>query len=277
MVEHEFGFLWATDKQRGAYLSDLQIKDILKQNPRVDSNHFKQEIYNLFYDFEPRKKKTGFESFADLDQNIRTHLSFDPNHKRNVLAVREDYAQQRTRNDSEYVNASIEYAQAISKYCIAENKNPMLFYSGGIDSELMLNIFLDSGVEFDVLFADYKGANDYDKQYMLEYTAKHNITPIIMEFDVEQFFGDYAEIIRLHKEYNNSSPQILAYYKLIELAAEKYNSFPVLAGEFRINYNPARSVGIEYVNWKGESGDPECGPHEIYVDGFRSFCMPIGE
>ena len=262
MAEHEFGFLWGTNSQRNAYLSDLNVKKLLEQNPYVDSNHFKKDIYELFYSFTPRKKKTGFESFADLDQKIRNKLSFDPNHDRNIMVVDEDYVAQQTKNNNQYVQASIEYAIKLSNYAKSKNKKLVLFYSGGIDSELMLNMFIDSKVEFDVLFADFKGANDYDKQHMLAYTKKHNITPIIVEFDVEEFLNDYAEVIRLHQEYDNSSPQILTYYKLIELAAEKYNAFPVLAGEFRINYDPKRNIGVEYVNFKtfgGYDDNPDDG------------------
>lgn len=90
---------------------------------------------------------------------------------------------------NELVNAAkIIYDQADSKI--------ILMFSGGLDSEYMLNIFKKAKIPFDVAIISYGKYNDHDTKYAYDYCNNHNITPTIVDVDIDSFIksGKISEI-----------------------------------------------------------------------------------
>lgn len=81
---------------------------------------------------------------------------------------------------NELVNAAkIIYEESSSKI--------MLLFSGGLDSEYMLNIFTKAKIPFEVAIISYGKYNVHDTQYAHTYCNNKNIEPIIIDTDIEDF------------------------------------------------------------------------------------------
>jgi len=76
-----------------------------------------------------------------------------------------------------------------TKY-IWDNKSARLnlMFSGGIDSEYMVNAFRFLKMDFNLIIIKLKpNYNDHEVKYALEYCQQHNIKPIIIDLDFDQF------------------------------------------------------------------------------------------
>ena len=90
---------------------------------------------------------------------------------------------------NELINAArIIYDQADSKIT--------LMYSGGLDSEFMLKIFKKAKIPFNVAIISYGHYNKHDTQYAFEYCDAANITPIVVDINIDDFVksGKISEI-----------------------------------------------------------------------------------
>jgi asparagine synthetase B (glutamine-hydrolysing) len=209
---------------------------------------------------------TGFENFSAADLKARELLQHTESF--NKIAVNQNSVNFFENTGIDYATASRQYACKIESKVKLLNKDLVLFYSGGVDSEFMCNIFRDAGVEFKIVFFDYNGLNDYDKMFADMYVKEHNLEVITEKFDVAEFMTDIDLLKEMSVKYNKTSPQILAYHRMIELISEKYNAFCVLAGELRGVYSGDTLTG--YINWqKGTPSDDGCpggGNSAHYVD-----------
>lgn len=73
-------------------------------------------------------------------------------------------------------------------------------FSGGSDSEAMIESFLEAGIKFNTIIMKFKDdLNAHDIKYAFEWCSNHNIEPTVIDFDVRSFFEndawDYADKI----------------------------------------------------------------------------------
>ncbi len=188
-------------------------------NKNQTSNKVKHSVYAKYFDIEPRPKFTGFEKLEELDKIIRAKLSalVTPYEEKEILPV----------DQSPQVN----FKQAlIDRALRLKNRKNFLYYSGGVDSEVVLLAFLEAKVDFTpVIFVwennKMEALNCHDVQYALKFCARHNLHPVIRTLNVERFWNS-DEIVEMAHKYNQSSPQLLTYYKMVstfndELKGEK--------------------------------------------------------
>lgn len=89
----------------------------------------------------------------------------------------------------ELINAAhMIYEQADSKL--------VLLFSGGLDSEFMLNIFRKANIPFETAIISYGEYNAHDTDYAFRYCEKHNINPTVVDIDMKNFIisGKIADI-----------------------------------------------------------------------------------
>lgn len=198
------------------------------------SNHIKTDVYNKFYTLPHREKKTGFELLSDKEKKFRDKHTFSQ------LADQWDYPNERielTKNDGE------SYIENL-KNSIRKIENPLIFYSGGIDSELLLTTFLDCGIKHKVVifeFYDNKDilVNDYDIQQAQKFCKKNGIIPIVKKLNIDSLW-DKTEFIEIAKKIKIQSPQQLTHVYMIYIMAEEYPGFTYcFAGEVRYTNNIA--------------------------------------
>ena len=77
-----------------------------------------------------------------------------------------------------------------------------LMYSGGVDSENVLNVFLHLGIPIvPVIIKMTQGYNDYDIQYAFDFCQKHQLLPLVVDVDFDHFVqsGKMLEVAKICK------------------------------------------------------------------------------
>lgn len=92
-----------------------------------------------------------------------------------------------TQTPTNYYEESLRAARLIAD---ASSKQLVLMFSGGIDSEFMINIFRDAGIEFRVAIISYGKWNKHDIKYAFDYCKKHDITPEVIDVDLEEMIAN---------------------------------------------------------------------------------------
>lgn len=149
------------------------------------------KAYNISFEYLKRNRiyNTDLQK-VQLEQKVpisKTILSSNPNIENTI---------------QEYVTKHLrEYLQ--------EN-NYNVFMSGGVDSENVANILINSNVRFNPVIVAFghkdKVLNDYDISYAFQYCKRKNLTPEVIDIDIIDFFnsGKFKEYTL---KYQNKSPQ----------------------------------------------------------------------
>jgi hypothetical protein len=98
---------------------------------------------------------------------------------------------------------------------IYDNKEGELYcmYSGGIDSELVMEVFLSQGIKITPVIVKMDlGLNDHDLTWAEQYCNKKNIEPIIYNLDIKKFISS-GEILNLAEFTKTSTYQYLSSIK----------------------------------------------------------------
>lgn len=85
------------------------------------------------------------------------------------------------------IQSAIEISECASK----NNKKPLVFFSGGIDSESIIYSFLLSSRDFSIAHIRYNPSlNDHEYEYVKKISKKYNLDIIFFDVDVEKFLLD---------------------------------------------------------------------------------------
>lgn len=80
--------------------------------------------------------------------------------------------------------------------------NLHLMYSGGVDSEYVLNVFRHLGMDITpVIIRLTPGLNDFDVKYAFDYCTSNNLKPIVIDIDFREFVesGTHYAVSRIMK------------------------------------------------------------------------------
>lgn len=100
---------------------------------------------------------------------------------------------------------------------------PVLLFSGGVDSELILRAFLDIGYTPKIIIVRYeKDYNIYDVSYAVTLCSILNVQYNILNFNLEKFYENDAE--RISDLAQIDRPRALPYCKFMEIV----DGFPIL-------------------------------------------------
>lgn len=141
---------------------------------------------------------------------------------------------QRDNNLFVYYNVpAAEYKLNIKQHMIEYMKTvprPNVLYSGGIDSELIVETCIAANIEFDVSIMRYvvdgESMNDFDINYAIDYCNNYDVNYTIYELDLNWFLegGTYIEYaIR----YQCNSPQLCCHMWLMDCIS----GTPILGGD----------------------------------------------
>ena len=209
------------------------------------SNKSKTVTYEKFYPLKTRYKQTGFESISSLDTKFRS--LYRHNHQ---MADDWDYPQlpyEVLPNDGE------SYIDNLKK-SIKTIDDPMVFYSGGVDSELLLSCFIEENIPCRVVIFELKdllgnNINQYDLDHAYEFCKKHSISPIIKSLCPETLWENEF-FVQLAKDLKLSSPQITTHAYMVYVMSDEYPNYTYcLAGEIRYQHNPFNPEKTVLVNF----------------------------
>ena len=211
-----------------SFVSDY--RDVLKTYT-ARSNHIKHTLYNQIYNIEFRHKKTGFEKIPDLDREFRTKIS---------KIVKKSQFSETCIVDKEQEKSCKNYKEHLLSF-LQKVDNPILYYSGGLDSELVALSLLDSGKKFTMVTIEwlYNGnvINNYELHYAYKFCRDHSIIPIIKQIDVGQLWNS-NEFFQLASDLGIVSPQLVSHAYMVLLLNQQFpNSTHLFGGEVRFqNY-----------------------------------------
>lgn len=125
-----------------------------------------------------------------------------------------------------------EIYKAAEKIAASCTKTIYLCYSGGIDSEVMCQAFLDRKIPFKVLTLRYlNNSNQHDIRYAIEWCTQNKISQEIVDFSIEEFLQNgYLKYV----EQGFVSKNIFRYLqiKIMEIVSERDGHAVLGAGEF---------------------------------------------
>ena len=100
----------------------------------------------------------------------------------------------------QYDNYFVESCKAAKEvYDLKQGKVYML-YSGGVDSEYALSIFLSLGMDITPVIINLNpNYNDFDIKYATDFCNRKNVTPLIVNLDFDQFVksGKFLEVSKI--------------------------------------------------------------------------------
>jgi len=187
------------------------FKDIVGKSYSKKSNAIKLECYKKLYYFHPRKKLTGFERLKKQDLNFRDQIA---------QFIVESQFTPTLKIDGTEPSPAVSYKNAL-KASLVNAINPLLYLSGGIDSELVAHTLLDMKKEFTpVIFFWTDNQNNIinhdDVNQAKKFCSDHNLKPILKQINLEQLWAT-TEFKRLSIDMQISSTQLVTYSYLIDL------------------------------------------------------------
>lgn len=122
---------------------------------------------------------------------------------------------------------------------------PNIFFSGGVDSEIMLRAYLDIGYKPEVTIVRYENDyNLYDVSYAVTACSILNVDYKIVDFNLSKFYENDAE--RLSELAQIDRPRALPYCKFIEMS----DGFPILgASDLTLHRTTPEYVKDENGEW----------------------------
>lgn len=139
--------------------------------------------------------------------------------------------------------------------------NPAVCLSGGIDSQAMTNVWIESGVKFTPF--TFKFAHDLNKDEVedaIKFAEKLNLNLEIIELDVIRFLQ--RENLEFAKKYQLTSPQFSTHVKFLEKIKELGYSGAAMGGngllieESKVRFNYSHSQLFDIDNYSKISGFP---------------------
>ena len=248
--------------------NDNMVKQKIFDEDIINSSEFKHSVYDKYaHGIEFRHKKTGFEGKEELDTEIRAKLTKildehiikyadkpEPVGEDGValkpvnnldymgqemteLAISEKYLDHfrkyRNRNFSE---VCMTLARKIGDACTEHGIKPTLLFSGGLDSEFMIRMFMDAGVDFQVVSFRYMdGSNSYEWGFVEKFVEKYPEVDIkLFDLDIDELWNS-EDMINLCKYTHRVSPMLLTQAFMVEYVINTLGGFAVSAGECRID------------------------------------------
>lgn len=203
------------------------FRPVLEKKGVVSSHLVKQACYETLYQIEPRLKMTGFEQVETQDRAFRekivsyiTDVFYGP-----VLNV-----EQTSQSDHDYKTLLVDTLKSVDL--------PVLYFSGGIDSELVANALIDAEKTFKpVLFLwldqNHNVINQYEANFARDFCKSKGLELEEYKIDVESLwlsseFFEFAKDIQIH------STHVLTHAWAVKLLSEKYpTSTHLFGGEVR--------------------------------------------
>lgn len=229
-IDVYYNSLGATELLIKSFVSNYK-EDIDKTSFKISSN-IKNVIYDKIFPITVRHKKTGFESVKNLDHTFRDNIK---------KFIKEPQFSPLLLIENQQCDNKLNYKQELIKF-VKTLKNPLIYFSGGIDSELLLKACISAEINFNVVIFEWlnnKGEllNTYELSYAYKICKQHSIFPIIKQINIEKLWED-----KTFKEFSIDiqiqSPQLVTHAYMIDIMSKDYtNSTHMFGGEVRFKTN----------------------------------------
>lgn len=220
--------LGANRALRNTYINQFSV--LLDHYNNKQSKDIKLSCYRKLFPIESRTKLTGFEEISKLDQRFRN----------NIVKVDIDWPDREeftpfsiSSYENDYLSELVEFLRSVH--------NPLLYLSGGIDSELVALAMHNAGINFKVVIFSWtdksgKILNGEDTKYAIKFCQQRGIDPIYKKLDIETLWTS-DEFINLARELGLNSPQLTTHAYIVKLMKDELPDVTHLfGGEVRFEY-----------------------------------------
>lgn len=160
------------------------------------------------------------------------------------------YYKKASRMPSSFKEECIKVCYKISDYARKQNRIPIVLLSGGLDSEVIVRAFIDSGREFKIVSNRFLNQlNSHEIDYIEKLVKEKNLDIDYIDVDIEKamYSKKYLEMAEISKcAYSEMLPTM----DLIETVYSKMNGIPILGnGDFysTVVDNKWMYVEFEYI------------------------------
>lgn len=201
-----------------------ETRHLLTSDRGYLSQFRKHALYSYYFpDIAPRTKFTGFEKVQEQDKKIREYL------------IQQIPVEDNTLQNS--YNASHGTFEEELRSVLSTIENPLLYLSGGIDSEFVARWFLKFKIPFDPITISwsfrYRTINLHDINYAVNFCKLHDLTYREINIDLEQYWKS-EKLLEVAHAINRTSPQHCAYVMAVEhIDGILKNKTHIMSGENR--------------------------------------------
>jgi hypothetical protein len=220
-----YNTLGHTEELVNAYVSRFDA--LLQSDSSNRSQNIKQLCYETMWDIKPRTKRTGFEDVLIQDKAFRQRIS---KHIRDIFYGPTLHVARDIKSTDDYRTLLIESLKKVEK--------PVLYLSGGVDSEVVARALLETGTKFvPVIFkwTDRSGKiiNQYELDFALAFCSKHNLTADVQTLDVESLW-ETEEFFLFAQDIQIQSTHQLTHAWVVQQVADRYpGATHLFGGEVR--------------------------------------------
>lgn len=172
---------------------------------------------------------------AAVDQKMKTlDKNFSYGYNDGLYNLREEYNdefccyyQKASYIPISFKEECINVATDISDYARSKNTIPVILLSGGLDSEVVVRSFMESGREFEIITSRFSNdLNRHELEYVKNFCEKNNLSINYFDINIEEWLlGD--EAMSMADDSKCVNPEMLPTMKLIK-EISKNGKVPVL-------------------------------------------------
>lgn len=214
-----------------AYVGNF--RDLTDSHSLKHSNHNKMQAYFRLFNLMPRNKMTGFEALHNQEAKFKLKVQ---------KYILDSQHSPLFKIDNNEHDKKLDYKQTLLQF-VSQIENPLLYLSGGADSETVASAFLASGKKFNVVIFEWVDntshiINASEIFYAYRFCKNNNIIPIIKQVNVEKLWeSNYFQ--RLAIDTQILSPQLVTYAHMVNMMSiDMPHATHVFGGEvkFKTNY-----------------------------------------
>jgi hypothetical protein len=98
------------------------------------------------------------------------------------------YYRRASRTPASFREECVTVCREISDYAISQDKTPYVLLSGGLDSEVVVRSFIESGRDFHVITNRFcNDLNDHEIEYVERLCSSFNLNPIYVDIDIKEW------------------------------------------------------------------------------------------
>jgi hypothetical protein len=138
------------------------------------------------------------------------------------------YYTRASRMPQSFREECVTVCKKISDYAISQNKIPYVLLSGGLDSEIVVRSFVESGRDFRIITSRFQNnLNDHEIEYVEKLCNSVNINPYYIDIDIEDWLTS-NEAFNYARDSQCIYAEMLSTMKVMSDVYFKMNGIPVL-------------------------------------------------
>lgn len=161
----------------------------------------------MSFQFEPFRNQ--WLTFTDILDPFAEQIEY-------TIDLHEDFFSSLSFDAESLFNYRVQAARSAAQQL---GDDPVLCFSGGADSQAMIQCWREANLKFDVAILEFDNElNKQDTEIAMLYCKEYNITPKIIKLNIVQFLT--RDSTALAERYKCTSPHFSTHYKMFDMLRE---------------------------------------------------------